>query len=125
MAPMGAGDQVLIVFCQWDLDHYLNTGRLADPGVLSNHGLSGATIYPGSPRGAVASDTTHAQVNLAAGAEMHVDGSADAAALASRVKTLETAYNAHLHTVTGLGPTTVPTVTSSLTFDSAKLKLGS
>ena len=55
-----------------------------------------------------------------------VGGSTDAAALASRVKTLETHYLAHTHSgvTTGVGSTGVTAGYTPQSFDSARLKVG-
>lgn len=127
--PLAVGDDVEIVFQERDTDQYRASGNLADPGVLATHGLSGAMAIPCAVREAVGADATHVKIVLPGGKELHVGGDSDAAALASRVKSLETALISHVH------PSTSGTISASLelappaytpqTFDSAKLKVDS
>lgn len=45
--PMAAGDSVLLVFCQQDINAWRRDGGEVDPGTLDRHGLSGAVAVPG------------------------------------------------------------------------------
>ena len=44
--PLAVGDPVLLVFSERDTSHYRATGAVADPGVPTMHGLSGAVAIP-------------------------------------------------------------------------------
>lgn len=45
--PMEAGDSVLLVFSEQDMNAWRSSGEVADPGVGGRHGLSGAVAIPG------------------------------------------------------------------------------
>lgn len=50
--PMAAGDSVLVVFSESDMNAWRESGDVSDPGVSTRHGLSGAVAIPGLfPRG--------------------------------------------------------------------------
>lgn len=139
--PLAVGDPVLIVFCERDTSQFRGTGAVSDPGVPTMHGLSGAVAIPCAfgPRSAAMSGVSTADMVLGRAnglanitvksARVEVGGSSDAAALASRVKALETAFLSHTHggVTTGSGSTlsqtTVPPYVAQ-TFDSARLKVG-
>ena len=134
--PLAVGDSVLVVFSEQDMNSWRNSAALSDPSVGLRHGLSGGVAIPGlyprtnpNPDASASSGTIGTEggvaIELRSGS-IAVDGDSDSAALASRVKQLETAFNAHVHTSAGSGsPSTPPTVTSSITFDSSVLKVGS
>lgn len=139
--PLAVGDPVLIVFCERDTSQFRGTGAVSDPGVPTMHGLSGAVAIPCAfgPRSAAMSgvSTTDLVVGRANGlanltiksGTAEVGGNSDAAALASRVKALETAFLGHTHggVTVGSGVTgtrsAVPAYVAQ-TFDSARLKVG-
>jgi hypothetical protein len=136
--PLAVGDPVLLVFCERDTAHYRGTGAVADPGVPTMHGLSGAVAIPCAfgPRSAALSgvsstDLVLGRVNGLANiaiksATVEVGGATDSAALASRVKALETHYLAHTHggVTTGAGSTGPTVGYIAQTFDSTRLKVG-
>jgi len=136
--PLAVGDPVLIVFCERDTSQFRGTGAVSDPGVPTMHGLSGAVAIPCAfgPRSAAMSgvSSTDLVVGRANGlanitvksARVEVGGSSDSAALASRVKALETHYMAHTHSgvTTGVGSTGVTAGYVAQTFDSTRLKVG-
>lgn len=63
--PLAFGDNVLVLFCEADLNEWRRTGDVSDPGVGTRHGLSGAVCIPG----------LHHQRNaLAAGDTKSVEG---------------------------------------------------
>lgn len=45
--PMAAGDTVLVVFSESDLNAWRESGGVVDPGVALRHALSGAVCHPG------------------------------------------------------------------------------
>jgi len=45
--PLVAGDTVLLVCCQQDLNAWMRDGGEVDPGTMERHGLSGAVAIPG------------------------------------------------------------------------------
>jgi len=45
--PMQAGDSVLLVFSESDLNAWRESGGVVDPGIGARHGLSGAIAIPG------------------------------------------------------------------------------
>jgi hypothetical protein len=52
--PLAVGDVVTVVFHEWSIDRYLESGREEAPADLERHGLSGAAAYPGGPYPAAA-----------------------------------------------------------------------
>ncbi|MCH9837472.1 hypothetical protein K0U83_17545 [bacterium] len=136
--PLAVGDPVLLVFSERDTSHYRATGAVADPGVPTMHGLSGAVAIPCAfgPRSAAMSGVSStdlvvgranglANITVKAGTA-EVGGASDSAALASRVAALETAISAHTHggVTTGVGSTAVPTWVPPGNYGSARLKVG-
>lgn len=143
-APLAAGDGVLLVICHSDFAGWRRTGEVSDPGDQRLHSLAHAVAIPGlesalNVLGETASDALvfgkegAAQVRLTA-TRMEVDGSSDAAALASKVDQLATAFNnavtafnAHIHPAgtpnTG-SPATPQVSYSGGASASAKLKVG-
>lgn len=139
--PLAVGDPVLLVFSERDTSHYRATGAVSDPGVPTMHGLSGAVAIPCAfgPRSAAMSGVSStdlvvgrqgglANITVKSGTT-EVGGSSDAAALASRVKALETAFLGHTHggVTTGSGTTgtrsAMPAYVAQ-SFDSTRLKVG-
>lgn len=52
--PLEEGDSVLVCFCEVDTNAWRSSGGVADPGLPTRHGLSGAVAVPGLyPRSAV------------------------------------------------------------------------
>lgn len=45
--PLEAGDGVLVIFAESDLNRWRETGDVSDPGVATRHGLSGAVALAG------------------------------------------------------------------------------
>ena len=45
--PLSPGDTVLLVFSESDINTFRQNGQVADPGVPTRHGLSGAVAIPG------------------------------------------------------------------------------
>jgi len=138
--PLAVGDPVLIVFSERDTSHYRATGAVADPGVPTMHGLSGAVAIPCAfgPRSAAMSGVSSAdlvvgRVNGLANLTIksgsaEFGGSSDSVALASRVKTLETAFRTHTHggVTTGIGSTATQTTVppyAAQDFASSRLKV--
>lgn len=124
--PLAVGDHVQILFNQRDLDHYRSSGgRLADPGVLSTLGLSGAVAIPCSIRGAVDADASHVLINLAGSSEVHVGGDSDAVALDSGVQAELVKIKSALDAVSNGGGALTGANTYTLigSTDSAKLKV--
>jgi len=139
--PLAVGDPVLLVFSERDTSHYRATGAVSDPGVPTMHGLSGAVAIPCAfgPRSAAMSGVSStdlvvgranglANITVKSGTT-EVGGSSDSAALASRVKTLETAFRTHTHggVTTGTGSTATQTTVppyAAQDFASARLKVG-
>lgn len=110
-----AGDPVELIFSDTDPSTARATGEISDPADVRRHSLAHAWAIPGGGSAAQA---------IANGPRLVLGGTGDAAALASRVKSLETAFNNHIHTSGGSGsPTTTPTVTSNLTFGSTRIKV--
>jgi hypothetical protein len=124
--PLAVGDPVELVFQDFDLDAYRRSGGdLSDPGVRSAHGLSGAVAIPCAVSGPVGADASHVKIVLGAGVQLRVGGSSDAAALASKVDALQTAYNSHTHSgvTAGGGTSGAVSTPSALTFASARIKV--
>lgn len=136
--PLAVGDPVLLVFSERDTSHYRATGAVADPGVPTMHGLSGAVAIPCAfgPRSAAMSGVSStdlvmgrvnglANITIKAGTA-EVGGSSDSAALASRVAALETAISSHTHggVTTGMGSTATPTWVPPGNYGSTRLKVG-
>lgn len=139
--PLAVGDPVLLVFSERDTNQFRATGAVSDPGVPTMHGLSGAVAIPCAfgPRSAAMSGVNStdlvvgrqgglANLTIKSGTA-EVGGAADAVALASRVKSLETAFLSHTHggVTTGAGSTATQTTVppyAAQTFDSARLKVG-
>ena len=133
--PIQTGDYVLIVVSQFSLGLWLTNAQKGDPGNLTQYSLAGAIALPGlypDPNALVdLADATNMKLGSDEGmqititdSQVQVGGSSDAAALASKVNELLTAYNAHTHPhgdpVTG---PTASTVTGTST--STVLKLAS
>lgn len=110
--PIAVGDFVLLVFSERDLGQWRATGSISNPGDQREHSLSGAMAIPGIfPVGDGPVDVNNSAIEIGmvdgsfrvtfTSSRMEVGGVADAAALASKVKALETAIVAHTHAVTG------------------------
>lgn len=137
--PLAVGDPVLLVFSERDTSHYRATGAVADPGVPTMHGLSGAVAIPCAfgPRSAAMSgvsstDMVMGRVNGLANITIksgtaEVGGSSDSAALASRVSQLETWVITHTHPVvltpSPLAQSSSPPLTP-INYGSTRLKVG-
>jgi hypothetical protein len=127
---LDAGDPVELIISDTDPAGYRSTGEVSPPADARRHSLAHAWAIPGG--GSFAA-------SLPTGPCLTLGGSSDAAALASRVAALETAYNLHVHAVTvgglttllgtpfvGTGTSLVPTVLSaSGPFGSARIKVDS
>lgn len=138
--PLTVGDPVLLVFSERDTSQFRATGAVSDPGVPTMHGLSGAVAIPCAfgPRSAAMSGVsstdlvvgrTNGLANLTIkSGTAEVGGSSDSAALASRVKALETAISSHTHLYNpGPGSPTAsatPTWVPPGNYGSARLKVG-
>lgn len=117
--PVTAGDHVLVVFCERDINEWRRLGSNVDPGDARTHSLSGAVAIP------MLEDATNPITGLAgSGIEigslsglrikitataLEVGGNTDAAALASKVDALAAAFNAHTHATAPAGPISTPT----------------
>lgn len=128
--PLLPGDSVLLVFSEADLGEWRRVGSIVDPGDTRRHTLAGAIAIPGLfPATNVISPAPNgAQLGSVAGVrttftvtQVQVGGASDAAALASRVDTLQAAFAAHVH-VPAPGPISPPYV--PVTSASAILKVG-
>jgi hypothetical protein len=106
--PLSAGDTVLVVFCETDLNAWRESGGVADPGVATRHGLSGGVALPGlrtrgNPIGAA--DGTYGRLGLDGGVviefrsgEIRVGG-AQALAQSAQVETHLAAIKVALDTI--------------------------
>lgn len=68
--PLGAGDSVLLVFCQQDTNAWRRDGGEVDPGTSERHGLSGAVAVPGffpSPSALSGTSAQYAQIGTEGG----------------------------------------------------------
>lgn len=92
-APLAEGDQVLLVVCDGDPAGFFRTGEVSDPQDRREHVLANAVALagfdlPGHAEGAAMTlGHADAPVRLTS-ARMEVDGSSDAAALASKLDAL-------------------------------------
>lgn len=121
--PIIVGDVVMLVFPDYDPGAWRSNGSVTGPGDTRRHHLSGAVALPCGLRRLneplTSFNTTALEFGAASGlrvsvtnAQMRVGGNADAAALASKVDALATAFNnfvgvfnAHTHggVTTGVG----------------------
>lgn len=107
--PLAAGDNVLLVFGDRSLDTYLSGGGITNPDTQRRHNLSDAFAIPGlHPTNAAWTGAEAGVVTIGK------DGQAsDFVALSShtesRLSNLESAMNAHVHSVASFGPTTPAT----------------
>lgn len=123
--PLAAGDTVLLVFSESDLNEWrAGSGEVVDPALAGRHGLSGAVAIPGlSTRGNLIEDAgSNPRIGNDGDVYLEFPGdgtvqvgpsAADAAALASAVDALQsnlndliTLFNAHTHSVTTAPGTT-------------------
>lgn len=133
--PLEKGDAVTLLCHDVDMGQWLTKGVRTAPGDIRYHTLSGAVAQPTAVPDSKAVSISSAGMQLGhrdnlltlTQSAAEVGGASDAAALASRVKTLETAFTTHTHAVTG-GPTGVPVNVPPYVpqvFDSQRLKVGS
>lgn len=124
--PVQAGDTMLVVICERDIGRWRATGERDRPDVPALHALSGAVAIPGL----YPTNATEPTFEVAlTPTRMEVGGNTDAAALASRVDQLESAFLNHTHATTPAGPTTPPTLNPGFPiplagYASEKLKVG-
>lgn len=103
--PVAVGDSVMLVFSDRDIGRWRETGQVpCNPGDQRAHTLSGAVAFPGVfPRGAKLADASPTNMVLGKDGtpgmkititptQVQVDGSGDAAALASKVNALFNAF---------------------------------
>lgn len=130
--PIAAGSTGLLVFSERDMSEWRRTGDLAPAGDLRVHSLASAVFFPGLHHTGNAPDADasamllgheDASVRLTA-SRVEVAGSADAAALASKVDQLIATFNTHVHPAPG-GTTSPTGTTVTGSSASAKLKIGS
>ena len=139
--PLVAGDSVMLLFSESDINEWRKSGGVVDPGVPARHGLSGAVAIPGMyPQGSPIASNSAPMIGHDSGIRIEftqlsikVGGDSDAAALASKVDALQTnmntmiaLYNAHVHVESGgstAPPTGPPASSSSETFPSSVLKV--
>lgn len=112
--PVAAGDSVLLVFCDADPVQWRKTGQNRAPGDRRMHHLSHAIAIPGLfPSASPIGDASGSNLTLGkdggikvtvTASQMQVDGSSDAAALASKVDELDanfasflSLYAQHIH----------------------------
>lgn len=122
--PLEVGDFVTILFQDWSLDRFRDSGTEVHPGDVSNHSLAGAVAIPGgvyptaSPivdtiDGLIVGKDEDVLIKLTAGL-IEMGASADtldfvalAADTLSRLQDIVTAFNSHTHP-TGTGPSGPP-----------------
>jgi hypothetical protein len=140
-APLQAGDTVLLVVLDQDPTVWVRTGDIARPADRRLHHLAHAVAIPGlfPSTAALAGLGGNLQLGKEDGfkleitaSRMEVDGSSDAAALASKVDDLASKFNSHIHTTTAtvgpgpavgvISPTTGPYTGGAS--GSTKLKVG-
>jgi hypothetical protein len=138
--PIQVGDTGTLIFCERDISQWRRTGQVSDPGDVRTHGMGGAVFLPGlhsaedalgDADGTVLSFGKDGGIQIkVTTTQMQVDGAADAAALASKVDALVTAFNGHTHSYlpgTGVATATatpLPTYTGGPSA-SQVLKVGS
>lgn len=123
--PLQEGDPVLLIFCERDINHYRTTGDVGDPSTPQTHGLNGAICIPVNFGQYTNTLSDVSSTNLTLGknggsanititpTQTQIGGTSDSAALASRVKDLETAIKNHIHITTAtVGATAVAGVIS-------------
>lgn len=134
--PVAQGNTVLLVFCERNLDQWIERGGDVDPGDLRLHPLDGAVAIPGVYSQPDALTDAHAEnlvIGKTGGAQIHIkaDGTVNLAeespsafvALAnlvdtelgnlnSHLTTLKTWLDTHVHP-TGVGPSGPPSAPSA------------
>lgn len=141
--PLQAGDSVIVVVTQHDMSQWRATGQQADPQTGLTHDLTSCFAIPGAFHGRqkLGSDAvSSSDITIVNGGfittiknnRIELGGSSDAAALASKVKNLETALISHTHTGvtvgTGVTGTSLQLTAPSYlpqTFDSDRIKTDS
>lgn len=135
--PIEAGDTVLLVFCERDFAEWYRTGENTAPSDVRLHSLAHAVCFPGFYPSTSPLDSSignDLRIGSEAGIEvrltssqLRVAGNSDAAALASKVDALASAFNAHTHTHGAGAGTTAPTAPGYTggASGSAVLKVGS
>lgn len=141
--PLQAGDSVLVVVTQNDMSQWRATGRQSDPQTGLTHDLTSCFAIPGAfhSRQKLGSDAvSSSDITIVNGGfvttiknnRIEFAGSSDAAALASKVKDLETALISHKHSgvTVGMGTTgtsveLAPPAYLPQTFDSDRIKTDS
>lgn len=138
--PLAEGDTGVLLCLDYPIDGWGRNGALASPGDLRAHSLSSAVFIPGLRHNGnalaaasgsnvvIGSDTSANARIVITPSRTEIGGSSDAAALASRVKTLETALVNHIHPTPSGASSVSAQLQSPLytpqTFDSDRLKLG-
>lgn len=131
---LDAGSTGLLVVCSDDPGGFYRTGDRAAPELLRRLGWAGAVFLPfGAKIGSLSVPTATGTVQVTCD-RMEVGGNTDAAALASRVQTLEDNFLLHVHLAAGSptgtpidpGPPQTPILPVDAVngFGSAKLKVG-
>lgn len=136
--PVAAGDYVLLIFSERDIGQWRATGSISNPGDQRMHGLQAAMAIPGIfpvDDGPSSVNNNAIEIGKVDGSfrvtvtasRMEVGGASDAAALASKVKSLETALISHKHPVDGsatlVSTELAPGSYTPQTFHSNKLKV--
>lgn len=132
--PAAVGMFVSVVCSDFDIAPFLANGEPDDPTHFESHALDGAIAIPWSaqPGRTISQEQIelgHADCLAQFGSSsVNIAGDSDAASLASRVKTLETAMISHIHPgpggATGVSPQLAPPSYTPQEFGSTALKLG-
>jgi hypothetical protein len=123
--PLAVEDPVLLLVSEWSIDNYLEKGREDHPIDVRRHGLSGAMALPVGPYqasstiseivdGLILGHDSGAVIRIADDGTVRIGataGAVQAVALAADVKdrldTIQSTFDAHIHTTTatvGTGP---------------------
>jgi len=107
--PIAAGDTVLLVFSEFSLDKWLQTGAHSDPLDDRRHALSDAIAIPGLRPFSAPVDSTHATAMVIDAPLIHAGGTSSLAfdssvdAIAARLASVESWITANLAYLGGVG----------------------
>lgn len=101
--PLSAGDSVLVIFSELDINAWRNSGDVSDPGLALRHMLSGAIAVPGlyprtNPNGDA--DGTHGRIGYEGGASIEFrSGGAEIHAGGTKALAEEPNLDMHLNAI--------------------------
>lgn len=126
--PLASGDTGLLVFSEYILERWRQTGDDVDPGDERRHDLSGATFHPGLvPSSEQLADTSDSEVRFgidgsyvagvsASGIAFPFDAAeflARADRVLSELNSIKTAFDAHTHVGSPTAPTGIISATGA------------